>query len=780
MRPIMLNGIADLASRPDLLSRAIVLELPVLAEESTEPESGFYERLDASMPRIFGAFLNLAAEVLALLPEVELERSPRMADFARVGVAVEQALDWPEGSFLAAYSGHQAEALKSALDADPLGAVLLKFMSEPAQLEGWSGTATELLGQLTNLADDEVKRRRNWPASAAVLGKRLKELAPAVRPTGLEIEKASSGRGTEKATRALDLLDQPGCGRRGRRGQLMPDPGTQLCAGCRRDFFGDHLDAHGQDPRATGESAGLAGPPCLLKPSEVAVRLGVSRSWVYAAAADGRLPSIRLGGTDGPLRFVPEDLDAWIETARGAGEPATPARRPSGAPLGPRRPPRGALMARGCIYSQKTEDGGRPTTSSTAPATAPRSRRRSAPTAREAQRALNAALAAVDRGEQRTTSRETFAQAADRWLASKRPRIEASTYRGYEIDLRLRLKPAFGHLKLRQITRGRIEDYLAELDAAGTLSRKTINDSLIPLRQILGRAVRDGVIAANPAENADRDDPLELPYERPTMLYLSREEALRYLDACRPWYRPLAEVLIGAGLRIGEAIALEWRDVDWDGSALNITRAAKDGGIGTPKGDRGRTVLIAPYLLELLRDHRLGADGGGTARAAGVHEPAGLAASARQRPPARARAGGKAGGPLAGPPRPRPPPHRRDALAGGRRVDLLRPAAARPPRHPDDDRPLRTPRPGRASGGRGAGRRMVARGGLRIVRGTTAGTTRAARTSRRCRAPRSDAVRAGRGVLAIVRSHTECASGRTIRSGIECCHPRQLPWGALR
>ena len=77
------------------------------------------------------------------------------------------------------------------------------------------------------------------------------------------------------------------------------------------------------------------------------------------------------------------------------------------------------------------------------------------------------------------------------------------------------------------------------------------------------------MLPTNPAKNDDRDDPLELPYERPTMLYLNREEAPRYLDACEAWYRPLAEVLIGAGLRIGEAIALEWRDVDWDGSALD-------------------------------------------------------------------------------------------------------------------------------------------------------------------------------------------------------------------
>jgi len=116
--------------------------------------------------------------------------------------------------------------------------------------------------------------------------------------------------------------------------------------------------------------------------------------------------------------------------------------------------------------------------------------------------------------------------------------------------------------------------------------------------------VRDGVIATNPAHSTDRDSALELPYEAPTMHYLNRADALRYLDACSGWYRPLAEVLIGAGLRVGEAIALEWRDIAWESSALTITRSAKYGGTGTPKGDRARTVHIAPYLFDVLTDHR--------------------------------------------------------------------------------------------------------------------------------------------------------------------------------
>lgn len=227
------------------------------------------------------------------------------------------------------------------------------------------------------------------------------------------------------------------------------------------------------------------------------------------------------------------------------------------------------------------------------------------PSRREAERALTAALAAVDQGHAPLPSRETFAEAADAWLERKRTVIEASTHRGYEIELRTRLKPEFGHLKLRQLRRSDVEAYISRLDAEGRLSRKTINDSLIPLRQILGRAVREGTLPRNPAAEADRDDPLKLPYEPPSMLYLNRDDARRYLSACRPSYGPLAEVLIGAGLRIGEAVALEWRDVDWDASALRISRTVKHGGIGTPKGDRARTVLIAAYLLEVLAGHRL-------------------------------------------------------------------------------------------------------------------------------------------------------------------------------
>lgn len=65
----------------------------------------------------------------------------------------------------------------------------------------------------------------------------------------------------------------------------------------------------------------------LLKPNDVAQMLAVSRAWVYEAARSGRIPSVRIGGEDGPLRFVLEDIERWLAKARAEWLPSAPARR---------------------------------------------------------------------------------------------------------------------------------------------------------------------------------------------------------------------------------------------------------------------------------------------------------------------------------------------------------------------------------------------------------------------------------------------------------------------
>jgi integrase len=72
------------------------------------------------------------------------------------------------------------------------------------------------------------------------------------------------------------------------------------------------------------------------------------------------------------------------------------------------------------------------------------------------------------------------------------------------------------------------------------------------------------------------------------MDYLRLAEIPRYLDACDDIYRPLAETLIATGVRISEALALTWGDVDWSARSLRVMRSRKGQGYGSTKGDRVR------------------------------------------------------------------------------------------------------------------------------------------------------------------------------------------------
>src|SRR3954451_10919325 len=78
--------------------------------------------------------------------------------------------------------------------------------------------------------------------------------------------------------------------------------------------------AAGSPPEA-GHEARRRSRAELLKPADVCAQLKVSRAWLYRAAADGRIPSLRLGGPDGPVRFEPQEIAAWIERSRAAWRP---------------------------------------------------------------------------------------------------------------------------------------------------------------------------------------------------------------------------------------------------------------------------------------------------------------------------------------------------------------------------------------------------------------------------------------------------------------------------
>jgi len=75
-RPVILNGIEDVVTRPDLADRAVLLTLEPIPEEKRRPEAEFWVAFDAERPRILGALLNAVAAGLKYLPEIRLDSRP--------------------------------------------------------------------------------------------------------------------------------------------------------------------------------------------------------------------------------------------------------------------------------------------------------------------------------------------------------------------------------------------------------------------------------------------------------------------------------------------------------------------------------------------------------------------------------------------------------------------------------------------------------------------------------------------------------------------------------
>jgi hypothetical protein len=79
-RPVILNGIEDIVTRPDLADRAIALMLAPIAEWQRRPENALWREFERARPHILGALLDMVAHGLLMLPRVRPKRLPRMAD----------------------------------------------------------------------------------------------------------------------------------------------------------------------------------------------------------------------------------------------------------------------------------------------------------------------------------------------------------------------------------------------------------------------------------------------------------------------------------------------------------------------------------------------------------------------------------------------------------------------------------------------------------------------------------------------------------------------------
>jgi hypothetical protein len=181
-RPIILNGIEEIATREDLLDRSIISYLPHIPDDRRRPEARLWAEFNAAKPRILGALLDVTVAGLRNLPETQLPRLPRMADFAIRVTASETALGWARGTFLEDYEENRAAANDLALESSAVAPVILGFAYEIGM---WTGTASDLLKLITARVDDATAKQRVWLGSARALSNLLRRLSGNLRKAGL-------------------------------------------------------------------------------------------------------------------------------------------------------------------------------------------------------------------------------------------------------------------------------------------------------------------------------------------------------------------------------------------------------------------------------------------------------------------------------------------------------------------------------------------------------------------------------------------------------------------
>jgi hypothetical protein len=184
-RPIILNGIDELATRSDLLERCLVVHLPTIDKANRKTERELGEKLGLMQGALFGRLLDGVSCALRKLDSTHLEELPRLADFLLWATAAEDAMGWPKGTVQAAYERNVTNANEIALGASPLVAPLAAFMKERT---AWEGTATELLSELTSELERGAQYQRNWPKNATSLSGRLRRVASNLRKAGLHID----------------------------------------------------------------------------------------------------------------------------------------------------------------------------------------------------------------------------------------------------------------------------------------------------------------------------------------------------------------------------------------------------------------------------------------------------------------------------------------------------------------------------------------------------------------------------------------------------------------
>jgi integrase len=253
----------------------------------------------------------------------------------------------------------------------------------------------------------------------------------------------------------------------------------------------------------------------------------------------------------------------------------------------------------------------------------------SASTEKLARKAKEGRLTDIGRGEFSERSRVTLHDFAREWVE----RYQGRGRRGFREHSRTEYRSALNRYaltyfpprkRLTDITPSDVAKFVAWLceqtkpaptkddpERTEPLADKSVRNYVIPLRACLATAVREGLLRTNPARDIDLPHRARIEDDEEDVKAMSEAELGTLLALLPERHRLFFRVLASTGLRVSEAIALQWRHLDLDGPRphLKVRRALVKGTEGPPKSRHSRRdVPLDGDLALALREHRRGSE----------------------------------------------------------------------------------------------------------------------------------------------------------------------------
>lgn len=218
---------------------------------------------------------------------------------------------------------------------------------------------------------------------------------------------------------------------------------------------------------------------------------------------------------------------------------------------------------------------------------------------------------------ERERIREELAGTGDEWTVGEAiteylPTLRTGTRLAREVHCR-RFRERFRDAtKLSRVPPAGVQRWLSEIEAGDDTANNHRASILALYKWAKGKGrlvgpnpIEQTIRRHTPQTSAELLEEAEAPPKKKAMVGEELPRFFTLLQEAEPELYPMMRCMLLLGQRVSEALALQWRDIDWDTGIVAIVRTqVRNGELGPTKGKRRRTAALGPEGLAFLRGHR--------------------------------------------------------------------------------------------------------------------------------------------------------------------------------